>query len=106
MTDYQYFKHGEAIVYGIRFAAWLSYQSEHLPQSEFERIEILLKQFQIPDLPKNIKSDELIDKTGMDKKQTREGLHFVCLEEIGRTKVEPISDLSDHITEWLYYVQS
>ncbi|MBN2029893.1 3-dehydroquinate synthase [bacterium] len=105
VTDYQYFKHGEAIVHGMRFAAWLSWQKAHLSKADFERIEALLKQFEIPELPKNIDSQTLFEKTRIDKKQTREGLQFVCLDQIGRTKVEPVPDLSNQISGWLDYVR-
>ncbi len=105
VTDFRYFRHGEAVVHGMHFASWLSWQKSHLSKSEFERIETLLKQFQIPKLPKKINNKNLLNKIGIDKKQTKEGLHFVLLETIGRTKMETIFDLPEQISEWLNYVE-
>ncbi|MCJ7812674.1 3-dehydroquinate synthase [bacterium] len=105
VTDFRYFRHGEAIVHGMHFASYLSWRKAILFKSEFDRIEIMLHRFQIPKLSKMINDQNLFNKIGIDKKQTKEGLHFVLLETIGQTKVENIPDLSKQISEWLSYVR-
>lgn len=105
VTDFHYYRHGEAVVHGMNWSSWVSWVKGYLSESEFKRIETLLKQFPIPHLPKGIDTQTLNAKTLVDKKQSGKGLHLVLLERIGRTKIEKCFDLSDLIQGWLQYVQ-
>lgn len=105
-TDYDYFKHGEAIVYGMRWAAWVSWQKKILSISEFQRIERLLKRFVVPELPQNTTAENLYDKIKIDKKQSVKGLHLVLLEKIGKVRVEQNEELTPYIEGWLNDVGS
>ena len=104
-TDYSYFKHGEAIVYGMHWAAWVSLQKGFIQESEFLRITGLLKQFPVPELPQNITANDLIEKIKIDKKQSVKGLHLVLLEKIGKAKIEQSSDVTETIKGWLSHVR-
>jgi 3-dehydroquinate synthase len=106
VTNYHYFKHGEAIVYGMRWAAWVSWQKKILSESEFRRIEGLLKRFQVPELPHDITAENLCDKIKIDKKQSVKGLHLVLLEKIGKVRVEQNEELTSYIKGWLNHVGS
>ncbi len=103
VTEYDYFKHGEAVVYGMRWAAWVSWQKKYLTESEYLRIERLLNQFPVPELPQNVTANHLIDKIKIDKKQSVKGLHLVLLEKIGKVKMEQGEELSHYIEGWLNY---
>ncbi len=103
VTDYHTYKHGEAVVYGMRWAAWVSWQLKLISQSDFNRIEALLLKFPVPPLPPNLTAENLADKTKIDKKQTGKGLHLVLLESIGKTRIEQVNDISGWIAEWLIF---
>ncbi len=106
VTDYGYFKHGEAVVYGMRWTAWVSWQKKVLRESEYQRIERLLKRFAVPKLPQNITAKNLSDKIKIDKKQSVKGLHLVLLEKIGKVKMEQSEELTPYIEGWLNDVGS
>ncbi|MFC1569925.1 3-dehydroquinate synthase [bacterium] len=105
VTDYHYFKHGEAVVYGMHWAAWVSWQEKLISDADFQRIETLLKQFPIPYLPENLTVNNLISKTKIDKKQTDKGLNLILLEAIGKTRILPVDDISTWIQGWLEYMK-
>ncbi|MBN2105341.1 3-dehydroquinate synthase [bacterium] len=104
-TDYHYFKHGEAVVHGMHWAAWVSRQEQFISESEFNQIESLLKQFAIPVLPDNLVAENLISRIKIDKKQTGKGLHVVLLEAIGKTKILKVEDMTPWVKAWLIYMQ-
>ena len=104
VTDYNYFKHGEAIIYGMRWSTWVSWQKKVLRESEYLRIERLLRQFPVPELPQNLTANHLIDKIKIDKKQSVKGLHLVLLEKIGKVKMEQGEELTRYIEGWLNHV--
>jgi 3-dehydroquinate synthase len=106
VTDYDYFKHGEAVLYGMRWAAWVSWQKKVLREPEYQRIERLLKRFAVPKLPQNITAKNLSDKIKIDKKQSVKGLHLVLLEKIGKVRMEQSEELTPYIEGWLNDVGS
>ena len=104
-THYKTFRHGEAVVYGLYWASYVSLVMRILSESIFHRIEILIQRFPVPSLPDGLKPDLLASRTGSDKKQTREGLDLVLLRDIGSTTIERVTLISDKIEGWLDYIK-
>lgn len=85
-TGYRRFRHGEAILYGMRAATWLSHRRGHLPERAFTEIESALAQFPVPPLPRNLDDRAILDAVLLDKKKTTAGtIRFVLLSAIGKT---------------------
>ncbi|MBN1781294.1 3-dehydroquinate synthase [bacterium] len=101
VTGYHYFKHGEAVVHGMDWAAWVSWQEGFIPEASYRRIQALLNKFPIPGLPDPLSATDLTGKIKIDKKQTGRGLHLVLLEEIGKTRIIQVHDIEPWIAGWL-----
>jgi len=104
-TQFKYFRHGEAVVYGLYWASYVSLVKGYLSEPIFHRIETLIRRFPIPDLPDGLKPDRLESRIGSDKKQAREGLDLILLKNIGSTAIEKVTSVSDKIEGWLDYIK-
>jgi 3-dehydroquinate synthase len=82
--------HGEAVSAGMMAASALSEKKGYLSTEEKERIEALLKKFQLPTTAQ-IEGKRLLDAVRKDKKREGEEMHFVLLQGIGKAVVEKIS---------------
>ncbi len=83
VTDYKYFKHGEAVGYGILFASELSKMLEILDENE---LKLLYDVFQnIGKLPgtENIPIEKVIQAFSFDKKNIGQSLQWILLKRIG-----------------------
>lgn len=69
-TDYKYFKHGEAVGLGIRFAAELSKRLDILDENELNLLNDVLHR--VGDLPdtQNISLDEILKAFAFDKNES------------------------------------
>jgi 3-dehydroquinate synthase len=85
-TDYKRFRHGEAIIHGMRAAAYISLERGHLPQRAFDEIDAALASLPVPPLPPALDDRAVLDAVLLDKKKTRAGkVRFVLLERLGKT---------------------
>jgi shikimate kinase / 3-dehydroquinate synthase len=81
-TSYQLL-HGEAVVLGMRAAAWLSYELGMLADDEWREVEQVLGRLPMPqDI--TIPVEEVIAALQHDKKRGNKGTRFVLLESIGK----------------------
>lgn len=106
VTDYNTFKHGEAVIYGMRWAAWVSWQKELIGPHDYSKIETCLQKIPVPPLPSHIDAALLDKKTQLDKKQTDSGLQLVLLNDIGKTVIKTENDLLGLIEGWLHEIRS
>lgn len=91
-ADYRALRHGEAVIWGMRAATWLSCRKGLLPQSEHRRIrELLLKLPQAP-LPQ-LEPQAPLERIYRDKKVRNGRVNFVFLKGIGQPLV------SDDVTD-------
>ncbi|CAM6053786.1 unnamed protein product [Sphagnum tenellum] len=88
-SNYGYFRHGEAILYGMRVACFISLQKGYLSQPVHAEIESFLKSIPVPPLPKAITMERYLRRIRLDKKSLAGRVRFVLLKEVGKT-------LSDH----------
>jgi 3-dehydroquinate synthase len=82
VTGFRLFRHGEAVIIGMRFALTLSLIKKSLSQKEFEVADGFLKTIPVPDLPK-ISFNKIKEAMSMDKKFFKGKLRFVLLKKIG-----------------------
>jgi 3-dehydroquinate synthase len=85
LTEYETYQHGEAVVWGMRFAVALSLVRGHLDESSAVKIETLLDRIPVPALPKRLIFDEILQTMKKDKKSSRNLVRFVLLKKIGKT---------------------
>ena len=84
ITDYKYFKHGEAVGYGILFAADLSKRLDIFDENELKSLnDVLHRVGKLPDT-KNIEIKKVIEAFAFDKKAIGKSLQFILLKGIGK----------------------
>ena len=107
ITDYKYFKHGEAVGYGILFAADLSKRLDIFDENELKLLnDVLQRVGKLPDT-KNIEIKKVIEAFAFDKKAIGESLQFILLEGIGkpvilRNKEIPATTIQKSLETVLY----
>ena len=86
-TEYKYFKHGEAVGYGIIFAAELSKKLDIFDANELNLLNDVVANVGI--LPKldNIELQAILKNFAFDKKAIGDSLQWVLLESIGKPKI-------------------
>ena len=106
ITEYRYFRHGEAVAWGMLAAAAISQQKLSLPDNQFNRIRDIMNLLEAPALPNNISVDQTIRSIQSDKKMGKEGLKFVLLEDIGKCRVELVDrDLVEFGVKYLLSIK-
>ncbi len=93
LTNYQCFKHGEAVAIGIRMAAELSQILGYLTPDEVMRIRRLLGLAQLPDsLGYELDASEILNLMYLDKKVAKGQLRLVLMHEFGQSKIQQSVD--------------
>lgn len=84
VTGYKYFKHGEAVGYGILFSAEIANKLDILDNNELELLgDVLHRVGKLPQIPK-LSSEQIIEAIKFDKKSINNSLQWVLLERIGK----------------------
>ncbi len=83
-TQYRRFQHGEAVIWGMRFALALSHVKKILPSPIREEVDFFLSQLHVPPLPENIIFPEFFKSMTQDKKAREGKIHFVLLKNLGQ----------------------
>ena len=89
MESYYDFKlsHGEAILYGMMVASYLSNRANYLNDHDYQRIIKLIGIFKLPKL-ENFDSDQIISYINSDKKNIGNELNYILLKNIGTAVIE------------------
>lgn len=82
VTEYHKFQHGEAVIWGMRFALALS--KPKLKEKSYEAASDFLKSIEVPALPQ-AKPEDYFAPMKKDKKAKDGRVRFVLLKDIGRT---------------------
>jgi 3-dehydroquinate synthase len=91
--------HGHAISIGIKAACLIS--EEMLNFKETARVTNLLQQYGLPiDIP--VDFGKVVEIMRMDKKKTRDIMHYVLLEKLGKAIIKPIP--MNHLEKLLYSI--
>ncbi|MCH8284901.1 3-dehydroquinate synthase [candidate division KSB1 bacterium] len=96
--------HGEAVLYGMLAASWISRKKGTLNDEKFGRIVSDLIKLKNPADISNISFESITDLIKKDKKRLDNRLHFILLEDIGKTYESQSVEESD-IFEALSYIQ-
>jgi 3-dehydroquinate synthase len=86
-TDYTYYRHGEAVIAGMRAAVRISTRRGHLSAAVAGRVDDDLRRYAIPAMPR-VDPAAIVAAVGRDKKTSHGKTRFVLLRDIGR----PVSD--------------
>ncbi|GAA7356557.1 3-dehydroquinate synthase [Helicobacter pylori] len=86
-TDYEQFLHGEAIAIGMRMANDLALSLGMLTLKEYERIENLLKKFDLIFTYKITDIQKLYERLFLDKKSENKTIKFILPKGIGAFEV-------------------
>lgn len=81
--DYQTYKHGEAISYGMLIALEIGIKKGITPKHLYEDIRVVLENIGLIKKP-YFKIEELDSFIKTDKKSTAEAFYFICIKEIGQ----------------------
>ncbi|NOT47203.1 MAG: 3-dehydroquinate synthase [Acidobacteria bacterium] len=93
VTNYRYFKHGEAVGHGIRFAAELSKNLGLLAQDEVKLLnDVLRRAGTLPPIA-DIDPLEVFATFKFDKKLINNSLNWILLKRIGEPVIFPHSDI-------------
>lgn len=86
-TGYKRFKHGEAVGYGILFAAAVSKKLEIFDESKLNLLNDVLRSVgKLPDA-QNVNLKSIYESFTFDKKNIGKSLQWVLLEDIGKPKI-------------------
>jgi 3-dehydroquinate synthase len=94
-TNYRYFKHGEAVGYGILFAAELSKKLELLPQSELNLLYDVVHRVGVLPPIDGIGREAVLTAMRRDKKTHGDGVQWILLNGIGKPCIVPQSKIPD-----------
>jgi len=97
LTEYNYFRHGEAIAYGMLAAAEISRHKINFPSDLLQRAEALIDKIEKPAIPGTISREQILEAIKNDKKITARGLQFVLLERIGSAQIQAIDPELVHV---------
>lgn len=87
-SKYGYFRHGEAIIYGMRVACALSVKRGYLNLSTQEEIDAFLASIPVPPLPPGTPVKNYLKRIQADKKAREGKVRFVLLKKIGKTVLD------------------
>jgi 3-dehydroquinate synthase len=94
-TDFRYFRHGEAVGYGILFAAEVSKKLALLDGKVVNLLrDVVLRAGTLPSLSV-VESDQVFQAIRYDKKNIDGSLQWVLLKEIGKPVIVPHSQIGD-----------
>ncbi|MBU2645494.1 3-dehydroquinate synthase [bacterium] len=86
-TNYKQFLHGEAVIIGMDYAAWWSFQQGFLDEADFRIIHDHLYSLGIMKTIPPVTRDEFIRIIEVDKKFSDEGIRFIGLTGIGKARI-------------------
>ena len=93
MTNYRYLKHGEAVGYGIRFAAELSKKVGLLDADEVNLLnDVVHRAGALPSIS-NIDPRIIFETFKYDKKLVNNSLQWILLEGVGKPVIFPNADV-------------
>jgi 3-dehydroquinate synthase len=85
VTHYESYQHGEAVLWGMRFALALSQVRRKLAAKTRAQLDSFLATIPVPPIPANFGPAEFFAHMSRDKKVRDGRLHFVLLRRLGET---------------------
>ncbi len=85
ITGYTRYQHGEAVIWGMRFAMALSQVRRKLPAKVRMELDGFLADLPVPPIPKDFGPEVLFEFMNQDKKVRAGKINFVLLSALGKT---------------------
>lgn len=79
--------HGEAVVYGMKCANFISHRKGLLNDEQYSAAQQVLEQFALPDLGQ-VSAEQVLEIVSHDKKNINGELNFILLSELGNGVVD------------------
>ena len=98
-TEYKYFKHGEAVGYGILFAAKLSNLLDIFDENRLKLLNDVVHRVGVLPNTDNIDPRVIIQNFAYDKKVVGKSLQWILLEEIGEPVIFSNENIPTEILE-------
>jgi len=92
IQDYGGLYHGEAVLYGMKCANFISHQKGLISDAQFERAQMLLHRFELPELG-SVAPERVLEIISHDKKNINGQLNFILIDDIGNALVS--TDVSE-----------
>jgi 3-dehydroquinate synthase len=88
LFNFKTIQHGEAVLWGIKFAALLSHQKNMISLKDLIKVSALIKKIKLTPLPENmhLQFEKLIKFMMKDKKNINGEFRFVLLQKIGKAQ--------------------
>jgi len=103
IQEYGGLYHGEAVLYGMKCANYISYKKQMLSDAEYQHAQAVLDRFPLPELGQ-VSPDKVLEIVSHDKKNINNKLSFILLEGIGNGVIR--TDVTqDDIVDSLSVVQ-
>ena len=100
IQEYDGLYHGEAVLYGMKCATFISYKKGLLSEEKYRRARALLDRFELPELGR-LEPDKVLEVVSHDKKNINGKLNFILIDDIGNglvsTEVSP-QDIIDSLS--------
>ncbi len=87
MTDYQRYRHGEAVSIGMVAACQLAYEHGMLSATDRDGIRSLLADWGLPVALPDVDLDQIVQGIGSDKKTVGDNITFILPDRIGHAKI-------------------
>ncbi|MCK5148479.1 3-dehydroquinate synthase [bacterium] len=100
-TQYNYFRHGEAVLWGLDWAVRISEKTGRIDAAESLKARRFFERIQKQPIPQHISSAQLTEAMSRDKKQTENGLQWILIDKIGTPVIETANDIEELTSEWL-----
>lgn len=92
-TNYRLLKHGEAVGYGIMFAAELSKKLEFIGQNEVDSLnDVVRRAGHLPSI-RSVNPSRVVESFKYDKKVVQDSLQWVLLKGIGKPVIVPNTNI-------------
>ncbi|MEK6555342.1 MAG: 3-dehydroquinate synthase [Bdellovibrionota bacterium] len=87
-SDYRVYQHGEAVIWGMRYALALSVIRQHLNKKSWQVVDQFLATIEVPELLKNVSFETYRDIMLKDKKVINGKIRFVLIKNIGHVVLD------------------
>ncbi len=82
IQEYGGLYHGEAVLYGMKCANFISHQKGLLSEAQYQQAQTVLHRFELPELGE-VAPDRVLEVVSHDKKNINGKLNFILIDQIG-----------------------
>jgi 3-dehydroquinate synthase len=79
--------HGEAVIYGMKCANYISHKKGLLDDAQFHQAQTVLNRFELPELGE-VTAEKVLEIVGHDKKNINGTLSFILIDNIGNGVID------------------